>query len=119
MRVKRDNKELQGLKGVSEGLVRRGHKRIQEVTGGGGNSWLKGATSGYRVTTGNYRLVLFILELLSFILHFIYKTLCFLIFLFYWEQLLKINKTLIYQLWYYTRWWNNYQMKEFKVHGIA
>ena len=53
MRVKRDNKELQGLKGVSEGLVRRGHKRIQEVTGGGGNSWLKGATSGYRVTTGN------------------------------------------------------------------
>ena len=43
-----------------------GHKRIQEVTGG--YSWLKGATtSGYRVT-GNYRFVLFILELLHSLL---------------------------------------------------
>ena len=39
-----------------------------------GYSWLKWAnTGGYRVT-GNYRLVLFILELFSFISHFIYKT---------------------------------------------
>ena len=69
----------------------------------GGYSWLKGATtSGYRFT-GNYWLVLFILELFSFILHFIYKTFHFFIFLFYWKQLLKIDKILISQLWY-TRW---------------
>ena len=42
IQVKRDYRGLQGLKGVM-----RGQKRIQEVTGG--NSWLKGATSHYRV----------------------------------------------------------------------
>ena len=83
----------------------------------GGYSWLKGATtSGYRFT-GNYWLVLFILELFSFILHFIYKTFHFFIFLFYWKQLLKIDKILISQLWY-TRWWDNCQMREFKEHSI-
>ena len=59
MRVIRDNKELEG---GEKGLwgVTGGHKRIQEVTEG--YSWLKWAnTGGYRVT-GNYRLVLFILE---------------------------------------------------------
>ena len=39
-----------------------------------GYSWLKGATTGGHRVTENYRLVLFILELFSFILHFIYKT---------------------------------------------
>ena len=74
MRVIRDNKELQGVKGVC-----KGSRGSQENTRGyytytEGYSWLKGAiTNGYRVT-GNYRLVLFILELFSFILHFIYKT---------------------------------------------
>ena len=71
MRVIRDKKELEG---GEKGLwgVTGDHKRIQEVTEG--YSWLKWAnTGGYRVT-GNYRLVLFILELFSFILHFIYKT---------------------------------------------
>ena len=33
-------------------------------------------------------------------------------------ELLKIDEILISQLWY-TRWWNNGQMKEFKEHGIA
>ena len=103
MRVIRDNKELQGVKGVC-----KGSRGSQENTRGyytytEGYSWLKGAiTSGYRVT-GNYRLVLFILELSSFILHFIYKTFNFSIFLFYRKQLLNIDKILISQLWY-TRW---------------
>ena len=103
MRVIRDNKELQGVKGVC-----KGSRGSQENTRGyyistEGYSCLKGAiTSGYRVT-GNYRLVLFILELFSFILHFIYKTFNFSIFLFYRKQLLNIDKILISQLWY-TRW---------------
>ena len=69
-----------------------GHKRIQEVTGS--YRWLKGATSGYRVT-GNYRLVLFISKLFSKILDFIYKT--FSIFLFFLKS--KIDKILSSQLW--------------------
>ena len=103
MRVIRDNKELQGVKGVC-----KGSRGSQENTRGyytytEGYSWLKGAiTNGYRVT-GNYRLVLFILELFSFILHFIYKTFIFSIFLFYRKQLLNMDKILISQLWY-TRW---------------
>ena len=103
MRVIRDNKELQGVKGVY-----KASRASQENTRGyytytEGYSWLKWAnTGGYRVT-GNYRLVLFILELFSFILHYIYKTIRYLIFLFYWKQLLKIVKILISQLWY-TRW---------------
>ena len=103
MRVIRDYKELQGVKGVC-----KGSRGSQENTRGYYTyterySWLKGAiTSGYRVT-GNYRLVLFILELFSFILHFIYKTFNFSIFLFYRKQLLNIDKILISKLWY-TRW---------------
>ena len=103
MRVIRDNKELQGVKEVC-----KGSRGSQENTRGyytytEGYSWLKGAiTSGYRVT-GNYRLVLFILELFSFILHFIYKTFNFSTFLFYRKQLLNIDKILISELWY-TRW---------------
>ena len=103
MRVIRDNKELQGVK-----RVYKGSRGSQENTRGyytymEGYSWLKGAiTSVYKVTR-NYRLVLFILELFSFILHFIYKTFIFSIFLFYWKQLLNIDKILISQLWY-TRW---------------
>ena len=118
MRVIMDNKELQGVKGVC-----KGSRASQENTTGyytymEGYSWLKGAiTSGYRVTR-NYRLVLFILELFSFILHFIYKTFNVSIFLFYRKQLLNIDKILISQLWY-TRWWNNCQMKEFKEYGIT
>ena len=56
MRVIRDNKELQGVKGVY-----KGSRVSQENTRGyytytEGYSWLKGAiTSGYRVTR-NYRL---------------------------------------------------------------
>ena len=71
MRVIRDNKELEG---GEKGLwgVTGDHKRIQEVTEG--YSWLKGATTGGHRVTENYKLVLFILELFSFILHFIYKT---------------------------------------------
>ena len=100
MRVIRDYKELQGVKGVC-----KGSRGSQENTRGyytytEGYSWLKGAIiSGYRVTR-NYRLVLFILELFSFILHFIYKMFNFSIFLFYRKQLLNIDKILISQLWY-------------------
>ena len=46
------------------------------------------------------------------------KRFIFLIFLFYWKWLLKIDKILISQLWH-TGWWNNCKMKEFKEHGIA
>ena len=103
MRVIRDNKELQGVKGVCKGSKGSQENPRGYYTYTEGYSWLKGAiTNGYRVT-GNYRLVLFILELFSFILHFIYKTFIFSIFLFYQKQLLNMDKILISQLWY-TRW---------------
>ena len=95
MRVIKDNKGLEGVNRGYEGL-QGGHKRIEEVTEG--YSWLKGATTGGYWVSGNNRLFLFILELFSFILHFIYKTFNFLIFLFYWKQSLKIDKILISQL---------------------
>ena len=54
-----------------KGIMRdsRVHKRIQEVTTGGYSCLKEATSSGYRVTE-NCWLVLFILELFSFILHF-------------------------------------------------
>ena len=112
MRVIRDNKELQGVKRVYEGF--KGFTREYQ--------WLlRGVTAGWRglllVVTGllgitgwfylfwNYSLLFYILFTKRFI------------FSFYWKQLLKIDKILISQLWY-TRWWNNCQMREFKEHSI-
>ena len=72
---------------------RGSQENTKEVTEG--YSWFKGATTGGYWVSGNNRLFLFILELRSFILHFIYKMFIFLIFLFYWKQLLKIDEILI------------------------
>ena len=59
----------------------RGYRGLQLAEGGY-------TTGGHRVT-GNYRLVLFILELFSFILHFIYKTFHFLNFSVFLEMVIK------------------------------
>ena len=100
MRVIRDNKELEGGKRGYEGLqgVIREYKRLQRVTAG--SSGLILVVTGLLGITGwfylfwNYSLLF---------CNFIYKCFIFLIFLFYWKWLLKIDKILISQLWH-TRW---------------
>ena len=67
-------KGLQGLKG----WVMRGYRGSQgNPRGYGVVQLVKGGLQVFTDVTRNYRLVLFILELFPFILHFIYKTFCF------------------------------------------
>ena len=81
---------------------RGSQENTKEVTEG--YSWLKGVTTGgYRVS-GNNKVVFIYFGIIHFNFPFYnLQNVSFLIFLFYWKQLLKIDKILISQLWY-TRW---------------